>query len=77
MNKSWSVSKRNGLKCRLGNKAVMLLRRHLIEAAPSLLSLRKALMSTELPFLCLKAIRTNWNVLRCYIVIVSCLSDSG
>lgn len=26
VNWSWSVSKRNGLKCRLGNKAVMLSR---------------------------------------------------
>lgn len=60
------MSKRNGLKCRLGNKAVML-SRHLIEAAPSVLSVQGSYEHGA----SLSLSQSNQDKLECFMMLYS------
>lgn len=71
------LSRRNGLRVKPDSEAVLLPRWPRLAEAALLYSPCKALTSSGLPVVSFKENRTNWNVLRCYIVVASCLSDSG
>lgn len=74
MKRNWSLSERNGLKCKPGNKAVTLSLAHLAEIAQSLLFV-KALISMELPSV--SKVTGQTGMFYDAIGIVTCLSDSG